>query len=210
VIDISHYQTIPSFPDAFQKIKDDGIIAVIHKATQSSGMVDSKYTRVLGFKEIGFLIGAYHYMTCRNRDGEAEANFFMDTVAAEDNPDILLALDFEDNGYNCTVRQAELFVKTVFERTGKYPLFYTGLSKISMNTVSKDSILAKCPLWWARYGSRPKIPYAWSDFTLWQYTCKAKINGINGDVDRNYFISDDVNEIYKLWGVTNPEALEAK
>ena len=39
VIDISHYQTVTSF----QEVKNNGIVGVIHKATQSTTLVDAKY-----------------------------------------------------------------------------------------------------------------------------------------------------------------------
>src|SRR5689334_12841379 len=90
VIDLSHHDTVESFA----KVKQGGILAAIHKATQGTGFVDPTYQQHREAAEAeGLLWGAYHFGTAA--DGVFQAEHFLDVV----NPDAntLLVLDFEDN-----------------------------------------------------------------------------------------------------------------
>jgi len=57
VIDIYHKTTID-----FEKVKNAGIVAIIHKATEAATFKDSEYSeRKRIAKNMGFLWGAYHF-----------------------------------------------------------------------------------------------------------------------------------------------------
>ena len=59
IIDIYHEEHID-----FQQVKDAGIRAIIHKATEGTGFIDPKYRdRKRVAKGMGFLWGAYHFST---------------------------------------------------------------------------------------------------------------------------------------------------
>src|SRR5262245_62022728 len=104
VIDLSHHNTVSSFAS----VKDDGIVGVIHKATEGSTIVDNEYRmRRTAALNAGLLWGAYHFG--RNGDGAAQAQHFLDTVNPQ--PGDLLVLDFEQApGDQMTLAQAEQFV----------------------------------------------------------------------------------------------------
>gem|GEM_PF-5139123 len=90
VIDISHWNESVDFKLA----KEDGILGVIHKATQGLEYVDPKYAeRRKAAEEEGHLWGAYHFGVGENGKGQAE--HFLETVG--DNSQVLLALDIEEN-----------------------------------------------------------------------------------------------------------------
>ena len=90
VVDLSHHNGKVDLTAA----KNDGIVGVIHKATQGWKYRDPMYeTNREQALAAGLLWGAYHFGV--GADGVAQADFFLSTVQA-DNPD-LLVLDFEAN-----------------------------------------------------------------------------------------------------------------
>lgn len=202
VVDLSHYNSVASF----QQAKLNGIAGVIHKATQGTTVVDSEYHgRQQRALANGLFWGAYHFGVKGNVEQQVE--HFLATV----NPTAtdLLVLDFEPNGVSGTMNlaEAETFVSSVNDKTGRYPGLYSGESflreRVGGNT---DTILKNCFLWVAKYSSeQPKIPAAWETFTLWQYTDgnagsqPHQVPGI-GRCDRDKF-NGDLDSLKRLWGV---------
>lgn len=112
VVDLSHWDQSVDFKLA----KEDGILGVIHKATQGLKYVDSEYIkRKKTAEEEGLMWGAYHFGVGEN--GKDQAEHFLETVG--NNSQVLLALDIEENrdGKNITPEQAEDFVAKVHEET---------------------------------------------------------------------------------------------
>ena len=124
VIDISHNVTVTDFTLVRRR---SNILGVIHKATEGGDYVDQSYSaRRPQAEAAGLLWGAYHFGT-RQYPGARQANAFLAT--ARPGPSTLLALDFEPNDGNprntMTLAQAEAFVQTVYQATGRFPLVYT-------------------------------------------------------------------------------------
>lgn len=197
IIDLSHWNGNVNFKLA----KEDGIRGVIHKATQGTSYVDPKYTerRVAAEKE-GLLWGAYHFAT--NGNGATQANHFLKTVGNTTN--VLLVIDIEENtsgGGNITPNQAESFVNTIKQKTGRCPVIYGSASFLNRYATP---VLTKCPLWIARYGSQPSLPKGWNKWTMWQYTdgksglTPRSVKGI-GACDRNKF-NGDLGQLQSFWG----------
>ena len=73
----------------------------------------------------GLLWGGYHFGT-RQYSGVEQARVFLS--AAQPGPSTLLALDVEPNERNprntMQVSQAEAFVQTIYQATGRLPLVY--------------------------------------------------------------------------------------
>lgn len=165
VVDLSHWNGNINLRTA----KTNGLTAVIHKASQGLTYSDPQYStrKSLAEKE-GILWGAYHFGV-GGKSGTQQANNFLRTVG--DTSKVLLALDIEENknGKDMSVTEAEDFVKTVKEKTGRYPLIYGSSSFLEKyNTPT----LKKCNLWIAHYTNRasPALPSGWSSWVLWQYT----------------------------------------
>lgn len=202
VIDISHHNTVTSF----QEIKDNGILGVIHKATQGRTLVDAKYhNRRQRALSVGLLWGAYHFGTKGNV--EDQVDHFLETVNPTKTD--LLVLDFEPNGESGTMTRAEAerFVTLVNQKVGRFPGLYSGQAfireKVGNNTTT---VLKNCFLWIARYSSqKPIVPPAWETFTMWQYTDGAfgpqphQVPGV-GRCDRDQFNGDEAG-LRRLWGV---------
>lgn len=204
VIDISHHNTVTSF----QEVKNNGIVGVIHKATQGTTVVDSKYhARRQRALDAGLLWGAYHFGVRGNV--EQQVNHFLNTTNNPANKD-LLVLDFEPNPIGesgtMTLSEAERFVTLVNDRIGRFPGLYSGQSFIREKAGNRATILSQCFLWIARYSSNlPQVPPAWDTFTFWQYTDgnagdqPHQVPGI-GRCDRDKF-NGSLAGLKRLWNV---------
>jgi lysozyme len=201
IIDLSHHNTVNNF----QTVKNDGVLGVIHKATQGKTFVDGKYAeRRRQALKAGLLWGAYHFGV--TGDVEKQVDHFLGIVkpAATD----LIALDFEPDpaGETMTLGEAETFVERVHTKTGRYPGLYASQAYLKEELGERtDTVLKNCFLWIARYSSQlPVLPPAFSAFALWQYTDghqgpdPHEVNGI-GPCDRDTFNGDEAS-LKKLWG----------
>ena len=196
VIDISHYNTVTSFSD----VKADGVVGVIHKATEGTNWSDPTYAdRKQQAQAAGLWWGAYHFGT--NNDGAAQAQYFLSKV--NPGPNDLLALDFEENPQSqMTIAQAEQFVTEIFSQTGRYPGFYSDALAGNMLGGNANAILANCWFWRAQYGaSSPSVPPTWSTWTMWQYTSSGQVSGLSAPCDRDTF-NGSMDELSRLWGYT--------
>ena len=201
VVDISHHNGNVDLTAAQQA----GLVGVIHKATQGTGMTDNKYTvNRQKATAAGLLWGAYHFGT--KTDGAAQADFFLSKANADDKT--LLVLDYEPNGASTmTLAQAKAFVQRVKQVTGKFPGLYSGnLIKEQLGGKPPDPLLSQCFLWIAQYAQQPtNIPQTWPTWTFWQYTDGNNgppphtIAGI-GNCDRDQF-NGTIEQLKQLWGV---------
>lgn len=197
VIDISHYQEEIDFA----KIKNDSIVAVIHKATEGKTYVDNAYCkRRIEAEEEGLLWGAYHFGN--NGNPILQADHFLNVVGDTEN--VLLVLDLEENrGNNMTPDEAEDFVKRIKEKTGRLPIIYG--SRYFLNSFDRD-ILNECKLWIASYTSNddPKLPAHRDSWVLWQYTngevggTPRSVEGVAGNCDRDRY-NGTAEELAILW-----------
>lgn len=175
IIDTFHRNTLD-----VAKVKASGIAAIIHKATERLVMQDHAYhNRRDSAKSQGLLCGCYHFSS-----GDApadQANYFLNYAQPED--DEVIALDWEHSstGSNMIHEQARIFVATVHQRVGRWPLLYGGNLMREAVGNQPDPVLANCPLWYSRYNGQPiGIPTKiWPNYTLWQYT-----DGENGPQPR--------------------------
>jgi GH25 family lysozyme M1 (1,4-beta-N-acetylmuramidase) len=201
IVDLSHHNTVTSFEEA----RADGVLAIIHKATEGTTFVDAKYAeRQARAKAAGLLWGAYHFGT--KGAAPEQVSHFLETA----NPTAtdLLVLDFEPNSREATMTltEAEVFVEALRERTGRQPGLYSGQSFLRERLGNRvDSPLTDCFLWIARYSVQlPVLPKAFERFTIWQYTDGSsglqphQVTGI-GRCDRDKFNGDEA-ELRKFWG----------
>lgn len=195
VIDLSHWNENINFKLA----REDGILGVIHKATQGLKYVDPTYTeKRKAAEEEGLLWGSYHFGVGEN--GRDQANHFLETVGETKNTIVVLDIEKNQGGKNIEPKQAEDFVERILEATDHLPLIYGSANFL------KDfatPILTKCPLWIARWGEKPVLPKGWNDWILWQYTDgnegpePHEVKGI-GKCDRNRF-NGTIEELKNFW-----------
>jgi lysozyme len=211
IVDVSHHQ---SQAIDFVKLKDAGIIAVMHKATQGRHFHDPKYkTRRDAAEAAGLLWGAYHFSENAEDGGTGleQAKYFLDFVG--DAEGVFLSLDYESYHHKNTpeihlhmsLEEAENFIDAVSQRIGRLPFFYSGSTIRDVLGKKKSSKLGACKLWAAGYvpESKLKIQKSWSNWTLWQYTDGKKnhhpkpIPGF-GSWDRSVFDGTE-DELRSVW-----------
>jgi lysozyme len=199
VVDLSHFNTVTDF----NTVKADGIVGVIHKATQGTSERDPEYmARQPQALAAGLWWGAYHFGV--GEDGEAQANYFLSTV--NPGPADLLVLDFEQNpsGASMTIEQAEQFITRVEAATGRWPGLYGGSYLKELLGNNTNPTLQHCWFWLSEYGPTPHVPANWPTWTMWQYTDGEigpepySVNGI-GNCDRDQF-NGEMDGLAKLWG----------
>jgi lysozyme len=184
VVNLSHYDLMR--PD-FVRMKQEGIIAVIHEATYPRFDRDAFYgTRQTAASRAGLLWGAYHFGDAT--DPIKQAEHFLRVVQSNwRGPDlhpggVLLVLDFEKNGHypggTMRVDQAVTFVERIRQRTGKYPGVYGSENRLRavLNTATsaQRATLGNCWLWIANYHKEPQVSSPWNRWRLWQYTGDGK------------------------------------
>jgi len=200
VIDISHHNGNVDLGQA----AGDGIVGVIHKATQGTGFTDPAYlSNKQKADDAGLMWGAYHFAT--GSDAIAQADHFLDVVAPDDQT--LIVLDFEENtqGASMTLDGARAFVNRINDKVGRFPGLYGGAYLKQLLGKTIDPVLAQCWLWLSQFGPTPVVPANWQTFTMWQYTDGKvgpephTVNGV-GPCDRDQF-NGDMDGLKALWGV---------
>lgn len=206
VIDLYHGDPVDE-TSGFHQMRDAGIRGVIHKATQGLEYTDPEHeSRRHRARSVDLYWGAYHFGV--GGDGVGQADFFLRVV--NPSPTTLLALDWEPNPTDLTMKraEAEAFVERIQGVTGRYPLLYSGQSFLweQLGSVqASETLLSQCSLWIARYSSRrPQAPPAFSSWVLWQYTDGSvgpyphRVAGV-GRCDRDKFKGDEV-AFNTFWG----------
>lgn len=167
-------------------------------------------TRRLVAKSLGLKWGAYHL----GRPGNPidQANHFIDFTQPDD--DDLLALDIEhDNPKKwISLKDAEIFVKHVKYRTGRYPILYTNHDTAKRIAARRAELptLSRLPLWYARYRSNITGAFPmghWDTYAIWQFSahpncnkrrCLYRVAGTKTDIDVNVG-SMSAKELEKAW-----------
>lgn len=208
VIDISKYQGAVDF----KKVKADGVDAVIlrcgytgyGKAKKKS--VDSRWeSNYKSARAAGLPVGAYYYSCATSEDeAKSEAEFVLELIK-DKKIDYPVFWDTEDN-HNTEKYSPESQLTIGKERLTKVGLAF-------LNTLERNCIrcgvyastswlnnqldmkkLGKYDVWVAQYAA--KVTYR-GDYTIWQYTSRGKVNGVEGNVDMNICYVDYVGEAEK-------------
>jgi lysozyme len=201
VTDLSHHNGTVDLAAAAA----DGILGIIHKATQGSRYADPLYTtNRTKAGDAGVWWGAYHFGT--GGDGIAQAEHFLDIVSPD--ADCLLVLDLEANaqGPSMSLTEAVAFLTHIEQATGRWPGLYAGHYLKELLGNSTEPVLAQSWFWLSQYGATPVVPANWTTWTLWQYTdggigpTPHEVAGI-GRCDRDQFNGDQA-ALAQLWQVT--------
>jgi len=168
IIDISHHQRVVDW----RAVRDAGIVAVIHKATEGATFRDPLFReRRAAARAAGLLWGSYHYAgTAPVADQVANYLDHADPGARD-----LVCLDYEAGPSGAAMSAADLpgFIELIHVQLGRWPVLYGGtlLTSAVAATGNAATTLACCPLWLARYGDAPPaVPPPWNRWTLWQHT----------------------------------------
>ena len=215
-IDVSYWDAGIDWP----KVRATGQRFVVAKATEGDFYSDPTFDdNWFGAKSAGLLRGAYHFYRC-NVDAKKQADYFINYVrTVKDDGELPPVLDLESNDgqkKEKIIPAVKLWLDRVEAAFGKKPIIYSGqyfLQDYLSEAGGGPPAWAKdYPLWLAQYpnqyveGSKPFLPRGWFKWTIWQYSEKGRVNGINADVDMNVF-NGTLEELYKFAGAKiNTEA----
>lgn len=202
VIDLSHYNTIPS---SLQPAKDAGVVGVIHKMTEGMGGVDAKVgARKFMADQAGLKWGLYHFLRPGNMIDQAHYFIGQANTASVLSPGTLLAADYEDE--RVSLADLQQFLTTVEDITGAVPVIYSGHVLKDKGGSKNQPSLTQYRLWLAQYTSGPPtLPYGWYKYWIWQWTDKGNVPGINPPVDCNDY-QGTADELLDTWsGAFTPQ-----
>jgi GH25 family lysozyme M1 (1,4-beta-N-acetylmuramidase)/LysM repeat protein len=209
-IDVSYWDAGIDWP----KVRATGQRFVFAKATEGDFYSDPTFDdNWFGAKSAGLLRGAYHFFRC-NVDAKKQADYFINYVkTVNDNGELPPVLDLESNDAQKKekiIPAVKIWLDRVEGAFGKKPIIYSGqyfLQDYLSEAGGGPPAWAKdYPLWLAQYpnqyveGSKPYLPRGWYNWTIWQYSEKGAVNGINASVDMNLF-NGSLDDLYKFAGV---------
>ncbi|MDQ3110661.1 MAG: glycoside hydrolase family 25 protein [Bacteroidota bacterium] len=193
-IDVSHHNGSVNWSKVRQA--EPAISFAYIKATQGVGYKDpATAANANGAKAAGIKIGYYHFASLNNaadvvKDATNEAEWFDATLETMPPAELMPVLDIETNEKHLNTQQVQLWISTFLERMKA--LGYPVVVLYSYKPFFDDNLPAnhpfgEVPLWLAQYRNvaAPALPHGWTKYTIWQYSAKGKVNGINGDCDMN-------------------------
>ena len=208
-IDVSYWNAGIDWP----KVRATGQRFVVAKATEGDGYRDPTLDdNWFGAKSAGLLRGAYHFFRC-NVDAKKQADNYIDYARTlKDDGEFPPVLDLEthDNVKKDKIIPAvKIWLDRVGAAFGKKPIIYSGfyfLKDYLSEAGGGPPVWAKdYPLWLAQYpnqyteGMQPSLPMGWFSWTIWQYSEKGRLNGINANVDLDLF-NGTLEDLYKFTG----------
>lgn len=213
-IDVSHWDAGIDWP----KVRAAGQRFVFAKATEGTNYKDDTFKdNWLGARASGLLRGAYHFFRC-NVDAKKQADYFINYVrTVKDDGELPPVLDLETNdgvSREKIVSAVKIWLDRVESAFGRKPIIYSGqyfLQDFLVQPGGGPPPWAKnYPLWLAQYpnqyveGMKPFLPKGWFNWTIWQYSDKGRVNGINASVDMNLF-NGSLADLYQFAGVNLPD-----
>lgn len=182
-IDVSQHQGRIDWED----VAEAGIDFVFIKATEGTDWIDPRgHSNWVGAKDAGLRVGAYHYyLLCKT--GAQQAAHFMDIVPV-DRTALPPVIDLE-HAQNCGLDQpreevrAEIsvMISKLRHHYGKDPVLYT--TQAFYRDWLQGAFPAN-PIWIRDIRAYPVLPDG-RDWTIWQYSHRGHVPGIDGEVDRN-------------------------
>ncbi len=177
----------------YAKVRADGIEVVYIKASEGTILEDPFFRRNYDNAKANELkVGFYHFVRARNEEeARREAEFFARVISGT-NPDCRLAMDFEVFGdlTRDEINNISLaFLRRLQEITNKECVVYSDASN-ARDVFSKE-LADSYPLWIAEYGvENPVDVGTWNSWVGFQFTDVGRVNGVNGNVDRDRFTKD--------------------
>ena len=193
--DVSEYQSKINWEQTYHIEEAFELSYVFIRATAGEDKIDSRFEENWkGAKARQLIRGAYHYYRPNENSIEQATNFINNvTLQKGDLPPVL---DIEKLPKTQSVARLKVglrnWLTAVEKHYGVKPIIYSGESYYK--DFLKEEFSAY-PLWIANYNFwRNDLE---SDWQFWQFTEKAKIEGIDAMVDLNIF-NGDKNDLLKI------------
>ena len=185
-IDVSQFQGRINF----EEVARSGIDIVYIRASEGTNYIDPYFRENYEqAKANGLKTGFYHYVTARTvEEAREEAEFFVSNIKGTE-PDCKLAMDFEvfGNLSRSEINEiSEVFLETVSKLSGKKCVIYS--DAFNAAETFDEELARQYAIWVADYFvEEPANNGKWSTWVGFQYSDIGRINGIEGNVDRDYF-----------------------
>ncbi|MBS5527216.1 MAG: glycosyl hydrolase family 25 [Prevotella sp.] len=183
-IDLSHYQG-----EVFwETVGENSKMAYVYlKATEGGTNIDRTYKQNIELAHrYGLKVGSYHFFRPKAELTQQLENF--KSQCRPGDQDLLPMIDIETTGRLGTEEFCDSlfkFLNLVEEAYRQKPLIYTYTNFYNKHLAGK---LDGYKLMIAQYSAQePKLSDN-RDYTMWQYTAKGRINGINTFVDKSRFM----------------------
>lgn len=183
-IDISHYQG----QVFWEVIGENSKMAYVYiKASEGGDRIDPRYERNIQLAhQYGLKVGSYHFFRPKTNLTKQLENFM--TQCRPGDQDLIPMIDVETkSGLSTPEFRDSLtkFITLVEEAYKQKPLIYTFTNFYNAHM---QGAIDGYPLMIAQYNAvEPELKDG-RDITMWQYTGKGRINGINGFVDKSRFL----------------------
>ena len=185
-IDISHYQG----QVFWEVIGENSKMAYVYiKASEGGDRIDPRYERNIHLAhQYGLKVGSYHFFRPKTNLTKQLENFM--TQCRPGDQDLIPMIDVETkSGLPTSEFRDSLtkFITLVEEAYKQKPLIYTFTNFYNAHM---QGAIDGYPLMIAQYNAvEPELKDG-RDITMWQYTGKGRINGINGFVDKSRFLKN--------------------
>jgi lysozyme len=177
----------------YDKLVAQGILGIIHKATEGASLQDSMYAYRRKMQNNRFLWGAYHFNSESSSIAAQVANYLS---VAEPDAKTLLALDWEGGSAQAySPSEAREFLELLMSKTGRQPkdiwIYGGNVLREKIDSPEDAAFFGQFKLWHCQYGtSHPNICKAWKTFDLFQYSETGKLDGTGSKVDLNIYNGD--------------------
>lgn len=208
-IDVSEWQGTINF----EEVKEAGIDIVYIRASEGTDYIDPYFRENYENAKANELkTGFYHYLTARSEEeAREEAEFFVSNIKGTE-PECKLAMDFEsfgDLGIEEINEISKVFLEKVQELSGKECVIYS--DAYNAREIFDEELARKYAIWVADYFvEEPANNGKWSSWVGFQFTDRGRINGIDGNVDRDKFTNGILlNDTSKIPEDTTNDASQA-
>ena len=162
---------------------EKGISFVYIKSTEGATYSDPRFIEnARGAKAAGLHVGAYHYFRMTSSAHEQFKNFkrALDSVPFDLIP--MVDVETRDKKPVDEFRDSlSIFIRLVEDTYGIHPAIY-GTNR-SYSELCGNHFDVKYPLYIGRYGSSAPVVPGKSHYTVWQYSEKGRVDGIEKNVD---------------------------
>lgn len=181
-IDISHWQPAVDFA----AVARAGVVGVIHKVSEGSSYTDPTYAgRKQQALDAGLRWGGYHFL--KHGSVAKQMAYFLDRAILPSGS--RLVIDYEDTA--CTLDDLQQAIEELarLDPTAEIATYCGGLLKGQVTPSKAYPWLSATSLWLAHYTTGdPSWPeWIWPYWSLWQYSDKGSVPGVEGECDVNEF-----------------------
>lgn len=203
-IDVSHWNTVYDWGRVRQAGIEFVFVKVAGRDRTTGGLYkDSCYDDYInGAQSAGIKVGVYFFSQALNTTEAIEEADYTLNIVQNYNIQLPIIMDYEwtsgnrlENGGDVATRTATVnaFLSRVTSygyAAGLYSSDYTIATYLDGN-----SIAANYKMWVARYGANNGEPskeptYYTGAWDFWQYTSKGSVDGVSGNVDRDFWYDD--------------------